>query len=198
MTGTKLQRERRPTGHRHNVPHRFGQPEGNPKRGARDTLAFFCIWHTTFQTRGRIGIRRRELIPSHKPPNLLIMSNIQDYINACTENADMKAQALRELANVIGNEVKFAQSSGSQTILRLCKESIKKEATDLQNLVRTMAEQLEQERAEAERMKRLYEMARSDYREMRMKHAVLGTELDDLRGLNGKEKQMEAQAKAVQ
>lgn len=126
------------------------------------------------------------------------MSNIQDYINACTENADMKAQALRELANVIGNEVKFAQSSGSQTILRLCKESIKKEATDLQNLVRTMAEQLEQERAEAERMKRLYEMARSDYREMRMKHAVLGTELDDLRGLNGKEKQMEAQAKAVQ
>lgn len=173
MTGQKLQRGRRPTGHRHNVPHRFGQPEGNPKRGARDTLDFFCIWHTTFQTRERIGIRTRELTPIHKPHNLLIMSNIQDYINACTENADMKAQALRELANVIGNEVKFAQSSGSKTILRLCKESIKKEATDLQNLVRQMAEQLETERAEFERMERLYKMARRDIQDLKTDVSLL-------------------------
>lgn len=74
----------------------------------------------------------------------------------------MKAQALRELANVIGNEAKFAQSSGSKTIMRLCKNSIKKEVTDLQNLVRQMADQLEQERAEVERMKRLYAMARKE------------------------------------
>lgn len=101
------------------------------------------------------------------------MSNIQDYINACTENADMKAQALRELANVIGNEVKFAQSSGSKTILRLCKESIKKEATDLQNLVRQMAEQLETERAEFERMERLYKMARRDIQDLKTDVSLL-------------------------
>ena len=44
-----------------------------------------------------------------------------------------------------------------------------------------MADKLEQEHEEMERMKRLYEMARKDYREMRMQHAVLGTELDDLK-----------------
>jgi hypothetical protein len=109
------------------------------------------------------------------------MSNIQDYTTTCIEIADVKAQDLRELANVIGNESKFAQSSGSEIILRLSKGAIKEKATELQNLVRQMADKLEQEHEEMERMKRLYEMARKDYREMRMQHAVLGTELDDLK-----------------
>ena len=99
MTGQKLQRRERPTGHRHNVPHRLSQPEENPKRGARDTLTFVGIWHTTFQTRERIGIRRRELIPSQKPHNLLIMSDMQKYIDICNEKAEQRASEMRGLAN---------------------------------------------------------------------------------------------------
>lgn len=89
------------------------------------------------------------------------MSDMQKYIDICNENADMKAQALRGLANIIGREADQIDES-TQDLLRLCKASIKKEATDMQNLVRQMAEQLAIERAECERMKRLYAMARKE------------------------------------
>lgn len=91
------------------------------------------------------------------------MSNIQDYINACTENADNSAQRLRNLANVIGDEQYY--EDGVCTIAdvqRMTKRGINNATTELQNLVREMADQLEAERAEFERMKRLYAMARKE------------------------------------
>ena len=94
------------------------------------------------------------------------MSNIQDYINACTENADNSAQRLRNLANVIGDEQHY--EDGVCTIAdvqRMTKRGINNATTELQNLVRDMADQLEAERAEFERMKRLYAMARKDSRD---------------------------------
>ena len=94
------------------------------------------------------------------------MSDMQKYIDICNENADMKAQALRGLANIIGREADQVDGD-TQDLLRLCKDSIKKAATDMQNLVRTMGEQLAIERAEAERMKRLYEMARMDIQDLK-------------------------------
>ena len=95
------------------------------------------------------------------------MSNIQDYITTCIETADQKAQDLRDLAGVIGGEVKFAQSAGSKTILRLTDGAIRRKATQMQNLVRDMAEQLEAERAEFNRMERLYKMARMDIQDLK-------------------------------
>jgi|13_taG_2_1085334.scaffolds.fasta_scaffold11686_1 hypothetical protein len=110
------------------------------------------------------------------------MSNIQEYTNTCIQKADGKAERLRSVANVIGTEGSYEDGvCTAADVQQMMKRSIKETATELQNLVREMAEQLDAERAEVERMKRLYEMARKDYREMRMQHAVLGTELDDLK-----------------
>lgn len=125
------------------------------------------------------------------------MSNIQKYIDTCNETAAVTAQRLRSMANVIGDEQHYEDNVCTIADVQcMTKRAIKRMATDMQNLVRTMGEQLAIERAEAERMTRLYEMARNDYREMRMQHAVLGTELDDLKGLNGEAKKLAAQAKA--
>ena len=100
---------------------------------------------------------------------------MQKYIDICNENADMKAQALRGLANIIGREADQVDGD-TQDLLRLCKDSIKKAATDMQNLVRTMGEQLAIERAEAERMKRLYEMARMDIQDLKTDVKLLKTQ----------------------
>lgn len=106
------------------------------------------------------------------------------YACDCIKQADDSAERLRTMANVIGNEHDYEDGvCTAANVQRFMKINIKEAATDMQNLVREMADQLDAERAEAERMKRLYEMARKDYREMRMKHAVLGTELDDLKNL---------------
>ena len=91
------------------------------------------------------------------------MSNMQKYIDNCKETADNSAQRLRNMADVIGDEQHY--EDGVCTIAdvqRMTKRSIKKTATELQNLVREMADQLAIERAEAERMKRLYAMARKE------------------------------------
>ena len=102
------------------------------------------------------------------------MSNIQKYIDICNEKAGVSAQRLRNMANVIGEEQQYEEfvfSSGvvtSADVQRMMKASIKKTATELQNLVVEMAEQLAIERAEAERMKRLYEMARKDIQDLKV------------------------------
>ncbi len=114
------------------------------------------------------------------------MNNMKRYACDCIKQADDSAERLRNLANVIGNEHDYEDGVVTAAdVQRMMKKGIKKTATDMQNLVREMADQLDAERAEVERMKRLYEMARNDYREMRMKHAELGTELDDLKAGDG-------------
>ena len=109
------------------------------------------------------------------------MSNIQDYINTCNEKADTSAQRLRHMANVIGDEQHYEVLTEDSVctiadVQRVTKRSIKKTATELQNLVRDMAEQLAIERAEAERMKRLYEMARKDIQDLKTDVALLKTQ----------------------
>jgi len=91
------------------------------------------------------------------------MSEMQKYIDICNEKAGVSAQRLRNMANVIGNEQRY--EDGVCTIAdvqRMTQRSIKEVATELQNLVRTMAEQLAIERAECERMKRMYATARKE------------------------------------
>lgn len=95
---------------------------------------------------------------------------MQKYIDICNDKAGVSAQRLRNMANVIGEEQHYEVlvEDGVCTIAdiqRMTKRSIKKSATELQNLVRQMAEQLAIERAECERMTRLYAMARKDSRE---------------------------------
>ncbi len=93
---------------------------------------------------------------------------MQKYIDICNEKAGVSAQRLRNMANVIGDEQHY--EDGVCTIAdvqRMTKRSIKKTATELQNLVAQMAEQLAIERAEAERMTRLYAMARKDIQDLK-------------------------------
>ena len=88
---------------------------------------------------------------------------MQKYIDICNETAGVSAQRLRNMANVIGEEQHY--EDGVCTIAdvqRMTKRGIKNAATELQNLVRTMAEQLAIERAEFERMKRMYATARKE------------------------------------
>ena len=61
-------------------------------------------------------------------------------------------------------------------VLRMAKSSLKAKATDMQNLVGQMAEQLAIERAEAERMTRLYTMARKDIQDLKTDVALLKTQ----------------------
>lgn len=85
------------------------------------------------------------------------------YACDCIKKADNSAQRLRNLANVIGDEQRF--EDGVCTIAdvqHMTQRGIKKAATELQNLVSQMADQLDAERAEVERMKRLYAMARKE------------------------------------
>ena len=96
----------------------------------------------------------------------LIMSDMQKYIDTCIETADVTAQRLRGLANIIGREAGQVDAD-TQDLLRMSKDAIKRMATDMQNLVHTMADQLEQERAEAERMSCLYAMARKDIQDLK-------------------------------
>ena len=95
---------------------------------------------------------------------------MQKYIDICNEKAGVSAQRLRNMANVIGEEqhyVVLVEDGACTTadVQRMTKRSIKKTATELQYLVQTMTEQLAIERAEMERMKRLYAMARKDARD---------------------------------
>lgn len=87
---------------------------------------------------------------------------MQKYIDICNKTADKNAQGLRDLANLIGREASHVTDGGTEVVLRLSKDAIKRKATDMQNLVRTMAEQLAIERAECERMKRMYAAARKE------------------------------------
>jgi len=175
---------------------------GKPQTWGTRCVGFFLhLAHNIPDTR----TYRYQKAGADSPPqtlNSLIMSNIQEYnkacvkdvqkyIDNCNEKADNSAQRLRTMSNLIGDEQRF--EDGVCTIAdvqRMTKVCIKKTATELQNLVREMAEQLEFVGAEAERMERLYNMARKDYREMRMQHAVLGTELDDLKVEHAKTKSM--------
>lgn len=79
------------------------------------------------------------------------MSNIQKYTEICKKEAKGSAQRLRSLANTADNAS--------------TRNTIKIMATELQDLVSEMADQLEAERAEMERMSRLYAMARKDSRD---------------------------------
>ena len=54
--------------------------------------------------------------------------------------------------------------------------AIKEGATGMQNLVREMADQLDAERAEVERMTRLYAMARKDIQDLKTDVALLKTQ----------------------
>ncbi len=92
------------------------------------------------------------------------MSNIKEYTDICNDKADKRASEMRGLAGILGRE---ADQMDEQTpdVLRMAKSSLKAKATDMQNLVREMADQLEAERAEVRRMKRLYALARKDSRE---------------------------------
>lgn len=95
------------------------------------------------------------------------MNNMKRYACDCIKQADDSAERLRNMANVIGNEQRYEDGvCTTDDVQRMMKNGIKKTATDMQNLIRTMADQLDAERAEVERMKRLYGMARKDSREM--------------------------------
>lgn len=94
------------------------------------------------------------------------MSDMQKYIDICNETADVTAQRLRGLANIIGREANQVDED-TQDLLRMSKDAIKRMATDMQNLAHQMGEQLAIERAEAKRMKRLYEMARKDIQDLK-------------------------------
>lgn len=99
---------------------------------------------------------------------------MQKYIDICNEKAGVSAQRLRNMANVIGDEQHY--EDGVCTIAdvqRMTKGSIKKTATELQNLVHTMTEQLAVERAEFERMERLYKMARRDIQDLKTQVSLL-------------------------
>ena len=105
------------------------------------------------------------------------MSNIQKYTEICKKTADNSAQRLRNLANVIGDEQYY--EDGVCTIAdvqRMTKRGINNATTELQNLVREMAEELEAQRAEAERMERLYAMARKDIQDLKTDVALLKTQ----------------------
>ena len=109
------------------------------------------------------------------------MSEMQKYIDICNDKAGVSAQRLRNMANVIGEEQHYEVlvEDGVCTIAdiqRMTKRSIKKSATELQNLVQTMTEQLAIERAECERMKRMYEMARKDIQDLKTDVALLKTQ----------------------
>ena len=93
------------------------------------------------------------------------MSNIQKYNDQCLQKANKMAQALRDLANVIGEEADHGPGRGTKAVLRLSKDAIKRKTRGLENLVWNMTLQLEAERAEFERMERLYAMARKDARD---------------------------------
>lgn len=97
------------------------------------------------------------------------MSNIKDYTTTCNEVANDKAQGLRKVADVLADSSVLACGNNEihKTILRGCSLATKRMATDMENLVRQMADQLDQERAEVERMKRLYEMARKDIQDLK-------------------------------
>lgn len=98
------------------------------------------------------------------------MSNIQKYIDTCNETAAVTAQRLRSMANVIGDEQHYEDNVCTIADVQcMTKRAIKRMATDMQNLVVDMTEQLAAERAEFERMKRLYEMARKDIQDLKAK-----------------------------
>ena len=110
------------------------------------------------------------------------MSNIKEYTDICNDKADKRASEMRGLAGILGRE---ADQMDEQTpdVLRMAKSSLKAKATDMQNLVREMADQLAIERAEVERMKRLYAMARKDLQDMKAQVAkAAGNPLNDTMG----------------
>ena len=90
------------------------------------------------------------------------------YACDCIKQADGKAERLRNMANLIGNEGSYEDGvCTAADVQQMMKRSIKETATDMQNLVREMADQLDAERAEVERMKRLYGMARKDIQDLK-------------------------------
>lgn len=96
------------------------------------------------------------------------MNNMKRYACDCIKQADDSAERLRNMANVIGNEQRYEDGvCTTADVQRMMKNGIKKTATDMQNLIRTMADQLDAERAEVERMKRLYGMARKDIQDLK-------------------------------
>lgn len=96
------------------------------------------------------------------------------YACDCIKQANNSAQRLRNMANVIGDEQHYVDGVCTiADVQRMMKASIKKTATELQNLVSEMADQLDAERAEVERMKRLYEMARKDIQDLKTDVSLL-------------------------
>ena len=98
------------------------------------------------------------------------MSNMKRYACDCIKQADNSAQRLRNMADMVST--KDQHELVRVSIARAIKEG----ATGMQNLVREMADQLDAERAEVERMTRLYAMARKDIQDLKTDVALLKTQ----------------------
>ena len=95
------------------------------------------------------------------------MSNMKKYTCDCIKQADDSAQAVRNLASMASTKDQHHVVRSSMA------RAINQQVTELQNLVNDMAEQLERERAEVERMERLYKMARKDIQDLKDDVALL-------------------------